>query len=48
MWVGILHIDVVGSMGNKGIQERKAPYSLGSSMVNWMCGSWELICWRHW
>ena len=26
----------------------KAPSSLGSSMVNWMCGSWELICSRNW
>ena len=50
VWVVYLYTDVVkvllGSGETRLSRKDKAPSFLESSLVNWMCGSWEVICWR--
>ena len=50
MWVGFLYTEhtvvrvLLGPVETGVSTKGEVSSSLGSSVVNWMCGSWELIC----
>ena len=50
MWVGFQDTEVVRVLLGPGetrvSKKGMEPLSLGFSVVNWICGSMELICWR--
>ena len=51
MWVGFLYTMVVrillGPWETRVSKKGKTPLSLGFSMVSWMWGSMEVMCWRN-